>query len=424
MFWNNDPSQLVANAKGNSVTEKRLTKTGGRILRTGYLKDRPIIDYLEEGEQPHFIFPSRSHGVMLHIGGVRNEIDPEPITHAAFATLTDKRVFVIVPRPEGDVECGVYYEYAHAARFQTGGTSHQMDIAAGDDGFTFQISNGIKAREVEAARDFIMPWLSSDRVPGSVINTPEFEVANDAFDFDFDVDISGSTVKGGGGQLSGGQNTPHRSENRSEIEDPELVETLRGLDAYSFEELIADIWTQRGWNAVATAESGDRGIDVVAERRDPIPEKQLIQAKKYKQGNTVGSSDIQQYSSLRHQQPGVDVVVVVTTSTFTKQAREIAEDLNVKLVDIDMLCEIIRLEDAYDIVRWHAGERGTGDSVDEEGDTTTETTLDSSEQDGEASRNSEPDPVEEIRRIRELEEEGLISEDEFNAKKQELLDRI
>ena len=306
---------------------------------------------------------------------------------------------------------------AHAANFQTGHSGHQIDIAAGNDGFTFHISNGESADEVEAARDFVVPQLRSEKAQGSVINTPEFEAADDIFDFD--VEMSGPGVEGRDEQIGHGQNTPHRSSNASEIADPDLVTKLRGLDAYSFEELVADIWTERGWDAVVTDESGDRGVDVVAERRDPIPEKQLIQAKKYAEGNTVGSSDIQQYSSLRHQEQGVDAVAVVTTSTFTQQAKDLADDLNVKLVNIDMLCELIRMEDIYDVVRWHAGERGNEGETD--GTTESEQPDEPTTSDEQV---SETDPVEEIRRVRELKDEGILSEDEFNAKKQELLDRI
>ena len=426
MFWDdgNDPSQLVANARGDSVTEKRLTKTGARVFGAGYPEERPIIECFEDGEQPHHIFYNKTKGVTLYINGAQRQVNAQ-LSHSTFAVLTDKRIFIIIPTKEQDVECGVYYESAHAARFQTGSYEHQMDIATGEDGLTFFINTSIKASEIEAARDFITPRLNPESTGESIVDAQNFGVANDALGFDFDIDVGieepERTMIGSEAPTSGTQTVEHRSEHRSEIAEPDLVRMLRDLDAYSFEELIADLWIQRGWTAKATAESGDRGIDVVAERRDPIPEKQLIQAKKYKEGNTVGSSDIQQYSSLRHQQPGVDVVVVVTTSTFTKQAKEIAEDLNVKLVDIDLLCEIIRLADAYDIVRWHAGERGPEGNTDE--DPASEGASDGSEQ-SESDRESEPDPIEEIRRIRELEEEGIISEDEFNAKKQELLDRI
>ena len=113
----------------------------------------------------------------------------------------------------------------------------------------------------------------------------------------------------------------------------ELLSQLRQMDEYEFEELVADIWEQRGWETTVTTASNDRGIDVIAKRKNPFAQKYVIQAKRYKQGNTVGSPDIQQYSSLQQQESNVDSVIVVTTSSFTAEAKKIGNKLNVKLID-------------------------------------------------------------------------------------------
>jgi ribosomal protein S27AE len=113
------------------------------------------------------------------------------------------------------------------------------------------------------------------------------------------------------------------------------------MDEYEFEELVADIWEQRGWETSVTTGSSDRGIDVIAEKSSPFTQKQLIQAKRYSVGNKIGSPSIQQYSSLRHQEGDVDAVVVVTTSSFSSQAKRTAEDLNVKLIDGTTLAGMI-----------------------------------------------------------------------------------
>lgn len=255
---------------------------------------------------------------------------------------------------------------------------------------------------------------------------------------------------GRGSGFSTGSQTPTTITSAGSIDVPDgvddspipadgLAELMREMNSYSFETLVADLWQLQGWTTNVTNESGDMGIDVVAEKNDPIPQKQLIQAKRYQNGNTIGSSKIQQYSSLRQQEPGVDSVAVVTTSSFTNQAEEIADRLNVKLVDIDLLCEIVDGLGAYDVVRWHAGSRlsefefqeSTATSVELGAETETEDPTTSNNQESvSAEVNSgevvqdEPDPIDEIRRIRELYEDGILSEEEFETKKQELLDRI
>lgn len=121
----------------------------------------------------------------------------------------------------------------------------------------------------------------------------------------------------------------------------ELISQLRQIDEYEFEKLVADVWEERGWKTTVTTGSNDRGIDVIAEKATPFSQKHLIQAKRYSADNTIGSPDIQQYSSLRHQEDDVDAVVVVTTSSFSSQARQTANDLNVKLIDGEKLSQII-----------------------------------------------------------------------------------
>lgn len=121
----------------------------------------------------------------------------------------------------------------------------------------------------------------------------------------------------------------------------ELLSQLRQMDEYEFEHLIADVWDERGWEATVTSGSNDRGIDVIAQKSSPFSQKHLIQAKRHSAGNKIGSPDIQQYSSLRHQESGVDAIIVVTTSSFSNQAQKTADDLNVKLINGDNLCDII-----------------------------------------------------------------------------------
>lgn len=130
----------------------------------------------------------------------------------------------------------------------------------------------------------------------------------------------------------------------------ELKRRLQNMDEYEFEELVADVWEAQGWETTVTTGAADRGIDVIATRHDPFTQKQLIQAKRYSEGTTVGSPDIQQYASLRQQEENVDAVVVVTTSGFSSQAESVAHDLNVKLISGDKLCHLI---EKYDLVQEH-----------------------------------------------------------------------
>jgi HJR/Mrr/RecB family endonuclease len=116
---------------------------------------------------------------------------------------------------------------------------------------------------------------------------------------------------------------------------------LSSVGDQEFEELIADIWEEKGWDTEVTQKSIDKGVDIRAYKYSPYQRKILIQAKNFIEGNKVGSKAVQQYNSLRDQEEKVDEVLIVTTSGYTSQAEKLAESLNVKLIDRSDLKEII-----------------------------------------------------------------------------------
>lgn len=134
----------------------------------------------------------------------------------------------------------------------------------------------------------------------------------------------------------------------------DVVATLMDLKPVRFERFIADLWSQRGWETKVTDESNDRGIDVIATKSFPYKKKKFIQAKRYKKGNNVSGPEIQKYASLK-QRDGVDEVVVVTTSGFTKQAIGLCDEFNIKPVNGEQLVEVIDATSSEDLVREHAG---------------------------------------------------------------------
>lgn len=135
-----------------------------------------------------------------------------------------------------------------------------------------------------------------------------------------------------------------------DVDSRRILNGLREMDEIRFEHFVADLWQKLGWETEVTQASADAGIDVVAEKEKPYPQKQLIQAKRYSEGNTVSSSDVQQYSALKQQKDGVDASVIVTTSSFSRDAEKRGQELNVKLVDGNQLLDIIDDLDAYGLL--------------------------------------------------------------------------
>jgi restriction system protein len=139
-----------------------------------------------------------------------------------------------------------------------------------------------------------------------------------------------------------------------EHDTADILSRIQQMDAYEFEQFIADVWARQGWDTTVSQASIDAGIDVTATKETPYPQKQLIQAKRYGPDTTVSGPEIQQYASLKQQESGVDSVVVVTSNRFTTHAIDRAHELNVKTVDGTDLVTLIERLNAHDLLDEYA----------------------------------------------------------------------
>lgn len=115
---------------------------------------------------------------------------------------------------------------------------------------------------------------------------------------------------------------------------------LQSMDPYELEMLVADIWKVKGFETTVRAKSRDRGVDIVAEKPG-TGWKEVIQVKRYGDGNKVGSQNVREYATLYQQIPDANAVVIVTSSEFTSEAAQLAADLRVETVTGDELVEEI-----------------------------------------------------------------------------------
>lgn len=139
-----------------------------------------------------------------------------------------------------------------------------------------------------------------------------------------------------------------------DLDSSDTISTLRNLPPRHFEQFIADVWQERqGWSTEVMDAGRDKGLDVIGQPPDG-GKKTAVQCKRYGEGNKISSRQIQQYASLRQQWTDVGSVTVVTTSSFTRSAQELADRLEVKCINGDDLERIVRKFDADDILDWYA----------------------------------------------------------------------
>jgi uncharacterized protein YvpB len=125
------------------------------------------------------------------------------------------------------------------------------------------------------------------------------------------------------------------------VSEDEIRHQLQQMDPYEFEELVANIWELQGYETTVRKQSGDRGIDVEAIKQTPVPQKILIQVKRYTDGNNVGAEEVRKYATLYQQIPDADSIVIVTSSEFTPEGIRVGKEQNVKTGDVYSIVELI-----------------------------------------------------------------------------------
>lgn len=114
---------------------------------------------------------------------------------------------------------------------------------------------------------------------------------------------------------------------------------LQQIEPYDFEKLLAQLFRKMGYAVEETQYSHDRGIDLIIRIvHFGLSHSWIVQAKRYT--DPVGVKAVREYSSLRYRDR-VDGVIIVATSSFTRQAQDEAAEHNVKLIDVNLLVEML-----------------------------------------------------------------------------------
>lgn len=135
----------------------------------------------------------------------------------------------------------------------------------------------------------------------------------------------------------------------------QILYALYQLDPTDFERFIAKLWEHRGWETHVTRPSRDGGVDVIATRDSPFPQKQLIQTKRFAPDHNITKTTIEQYEYLKRSEENVDTVVIITTSNFTEPAQQRAFELNIKLISGANLASFIAENSFIDVVESYSG---------------------------------------------------------------------
>lgn len=116
--------------------------------------------------------------------------------------------------------------------------------------------------------------------------------------------------------------------------------TMSEIDLVSgveFEDFLSTLFSRMGYSCTTTKASGDQGADLLLEK---LGERLVVQAKRYSE--PVGNKAVQEAIAARVYY-SCNKAMVVTTSTFTAAALDLAHSAGVSLVDRKRLGELISL---------------------------------------------------------------------------------
>lgn len=130
--------------------------------------------------------------------------------------------------------------------------------------------------------------------------------------------------------------------------------TLKGLlrgSPTEFEQAVAALLRRQGFGRIrVTGGAGDLTADITA--RDPRGQSVVVQCKRYQPGRLIGSEELQTFIGMQRIHHQADRGLYVTTSTYTKPARDLARRHAIVLVDGD---EFARLMVSHERARWVDG---------------------------------------------------------------------
>jgi hypothetical protein len=138
---------------------------------------------------------------------------------------------------------------------------------------------------------------------------------------------------------------PHKSLNTDDRASPKdessgvnfaLIDSMGG---HEFEDVVENLLSKMGFHIEGRQAAADGGIDMIASKEDAIVGgKYIIQCKRY--SGSVGNAVIRDLYGVVHSE-SANKGVLITNSTFTREARRFAEGKPIELIDGAKLQELL-----------------------------------------------------------------------------------
>lgn len=193
-----DEAGLVADARSESVTSELLNEPKGG-LTTHNLGHAPILDFLADDEQPHFLLLNATKGVRVHTD--RDEAHVKPTgRRRAFVVVTDRRLLYLIGAD--DVETlEIPFEEIAAFDVRSGRTKHRLLLRTTSMLADFPVSvTNLGSDDVSALNTFLedqtnvtAPQWTDEETERSKLSSTGENVLPEFGDFGPDGDVPSSS---------------------------------------------------------------------------------------------------------------------------------------------------------------------------------------------------------------------------------------
>lgn len=380
MSSQHDPPALVANADHDSVTVKRLTETKPGLM-TRYLHTKPLIEYLGSEEQPHFVLAARNKTITTN----GTEAPPAPARSGTGMTMhmiTDERWLTVAANQNGDETFDVPLSDIDGVSVTKGGVgTHEVRFSTDAYDVEVPIGNMYDDDDIEAVHSWLVQNTSTD----------------------------GTGLKNGSSGTTGAGDEP------ASLEAPaEAAEPARHLDADP----------QGSW---VTADRVEKMGDTLDDDENVhyMFKGGTLDVEGSTSGESIWGNDRDRKSSLKGVYTAVtDKRVVINIPQFLGDDERHIPYSSIVSCDLDTGLMSRRVSLQTKGPTYHIQAQGPDK---DELRTALRFIRDKAEESDKVvveGGNAEPDPTEQLKNITELHDAGVLSDEEFEEKKQKLLDKI
>lgn len=154
LFGNGEPDgpaeELAAGARGDTVTAERLTTTSGSLMGLDHLAEQPLIELLRDGEQPQYYFYNPNKGLTRDSDTVGGDMSSNFRT---ICLVTDERVLLITNGSQGEA---LSYGAISDVETNKGISKQRLSIFTHEAEYVVYVAGKTDYDEVTAAGEYIL----------------------------------------------------------------------------------------------------------------------------------------------------------------------------------------------------------------------------------------------------------------------------